>query len=154
MNRFKISPGILVTAGPPSPPPESTIYDLFWQTVPGSNGGEAQKICYCLENGPSGPQLGVCRGSWGPGSTLPSCHQSPGWIPLLPTDEDVSGCICWSKGSMCGCRPVLAGEGWLALPSAKGHASLLLAGRGCHSRQKGWCWGWTTDSHAGGHGWG
>lgn len=29
--------------------------------------GEAQKICYCLENGPSGPQLGVCRGSWGPG---------------------------------------------------------------------------------------
>ena len=154
MNRFKISPGISVTAGPPSPPqnPQYTVYfdRLFLEAMV----GEAQKICWCLENGPPGPQLRVCRGSWEPGSTLPSCHQSPGWIPVLPTDGDVSGRICWSKRSVCGCRPVLAGEGWLALPSAKGHASLLLAGRGCHSRQKGWCWGWTMDSYAGGHGWG
>ena len=64
MNRFKISPGILVTAGPPSPP-ESIIYNLFWQAVPGSTGWETQKICLHLENGPLAPQWRVYQGELG-----------------------------------------------------------------------------------------
>lgn len=129
MNRFKISPGILVTAGPASPPqnPQYTIYfdRLFLEALV----GEAQKICCHLENGPLGPQLRACQGSWEPRSTLPSHHQSPGWIPPLPTDGTVSGYICWSKGSVCGCWPVQDSEGWLALPSAKGHARKPPPGR-------------------------
>jgi hypothetical protein len=134
MNWFKISPGILVTAGPPTP--QNLLYTIYFDRMLLEVLVGSPKELNTLVKGSSGSPAGSSVwGTWESGNPGPSLIIAilAGWFFLLPTHGEVmwlplqsKGCVCWF---------------WLTqqpLPSTKGRSSLLLEQNGC--------WHRTTDS--------